>query len=172
LDFFDVVKERHAIRAYRAQPIEPEKLQQILEAINCAPSAGNMQAYEVYVVFNAKRKTALVKAAYDQEFLAQAPIVLVFCAHAARSANRYGKRGIDLYCVQDATIACTFAMLAATAFGLSTVWVGAFDEGEVRRVINAPQAHRPVVMLPMGHAAESPRIRPRRSLSDLVHRIP
>ena len=171
MDFFDVVKARHSIRAYKEQPIGPEGLQQILEAINRAPSAGNLQAYEVYLVCDAKRKTALVEAAYDQEFLAQAPIILVFCAHAARSAGKYGKRGTDLYCVQDATIACTFAMLAAAALGLSTVWVGAFDEDAARRMIGAPLTHRPVAMLPVGHAAEAPRIRPRRSLNELVHRV-
>jgi nitroreductase len=171
MDFFDVVKERHSIRGYRDQPVEQEKLQQILESINRAPSAGNLQAYEVYLVCDVKHKTALVKASYDQEFLAQAPSVLVFCSHAARSAGRYGKRGADLYCVQDATIACTFAMLAATALGLSTVWVGAFDEDAVRRIVGAPQAHRPVAMLPVGYAAEAPRIRSKRSLNELVHQV-
>lgn len=171
MDFFDVMKERHSIRAYKDQRVEPEKLQQILEAINRAPSAGNLQAFEVYEVCEAKRKTALAEAAYDQEFLAQAPVVLVFCAHAARSAGRYGERGVGLYCVQDATIACTFAMLAATALGLSTVWVGAFDEDAVRRVINAPQAHRPVAMLPVGYPDESSRIRPRRSMNELIHQV-
>ncbi len=87
MEFFDVMKERHSIRAYNAQPIAPEKLQQILEAINRAASAGNLQAYEVYLVCDARRKTALAKAAYDQEFLAQPPIVLVFCAHAARISS-------------------------------------------------------------------------------------
>jgi nitroreductase len=169
MDFFDVVSKRHSIRAYKDQPIEPEKLQRILEAINRAPSAGNLQAYEIYMVCEVKSKIALVKAAYDQEFLAQAPVVLVFCAHAARSAGKYGKRGIELYCVQDAAIACAFAMLAATALGLSTVWVGAFDENEVRYILNAPQAHRPVAMLPVGYAAETPQIRPRRRQNDLVH---
>jgi nitroreductase len=62
-------------------------------------------------------------------------------------------------------------MLAATALGLSTVWVGAFDEDEVRYLVNAPQAHRPVAMLPIGYAAESPQIRPRRGLNDLIHRV-
>ena len=171
MDFFDVVKKRHSMRAYNAQPIEPEKLQQILEAINRAPSAGNLQAYEVYLVCDAKRKAALTKAAFDQEFLTQTPIVLVFCAHAARSAGKYGRRGMDLYFMQDATIACAFAMLAATALGLSTVWVGAFDEDEVRREIGAPSTHRPMAMLPIGYAADAPRIRPRRSLNDLVHQV-
>jgi nitroreductase len=171
MDFFEVISQRHSIRAYINKPVEPEKLQQILQAVNKAPSAGNLQAYEVYLVCDDKHKTSLVKAASEQEFLAQAPIVLVFCAHANRSVNRYGERGVGLYCVQDATIACTFAMLAATALGLSTVWVGAFDEDGVRQTIHAPQIHRPVAMLPIGYPAESPRLRPRRRLNDLVHQV-
>ena len=171
MDLFDVVKVRHSIRAYQPQAVEPEKLQELLQTINRAPSAGNLQAYEVYLVTDVTRKSALCKSAYDQEFLMQAPLVLVFCAHAARSAERYQKRGIELYCVQDATIACTFAMLAATALGLSTVWVGAFDETVVREIIGAPKGHRPVAMLPIGYAAETPRNRPRRKLDDLVHHV-
>lgn len=171
MDFFEVIHQRHSIRTYKDEPVEPEKLQQILQAVNRAPSAGNLQAYEVYLVWDNKHKTALAAAAGDQEFLAQAPLVLVFCAHANRSANKYKARGMELYCVQDATIACTFAMLTATALGLSTVWVGAFDEDEVRYIIEAPQAHRPVAMLPIGYAAESPQISSRRSLSDLVHEV-
>jgi nitroreductase len=169
MEFFDVLRERHSIRVYTDQIVEPGALQQMLEAINRAPSAGNLQGFEIYLVCNAERKAALVRAAHDQEFLAQAPIVLIFCAHAARSAGKYGRRGKDLYCLQDATIACTYAMLSATALGLSTVWVGSFDEDKVRRAICAPESHRPVAMLPIGYAAEAPEIRSRRSLNDLVH---
>lgn len=171
MEFFDVLKARHSIRAYTKTPVEDEKLGQIFEAINQAPSAGNLQAFEVYVVTTGVDRAELADAALGQDFVTQAPVVLVFCAHATRSAERYGKRGTDLYCLQDATIACTFAMLAARALDLSSVWVGAFDEGKVSRIINAPQSHRPVAMLPIGYAAEGPRIRPRRELSDLVHRL-
>ena len=171
MDFFEVINQRHSIRAYKNKPVEPEKLQHILQAVNRAPSAGNLQAYEVYLVCDDKHKTSLVAAAYDQEFLAQAPLVLVFCAHANRSASKYQERGTELYCVQDATIACAFAMLADTALGLSTAWVGAFDENELRYIINAPWAHRPVAMLLIGYAAESPRITSRRTLNDLIHSV-
>jgi nitroreductase len=60
-------------------------------------------------------------------------------------------------------------MLAATALGLSTVWVGAFDEEKARRAIGAPEAYRPVAMLPVGYPAEAARTSTRRSLNDLVH---
>jgi len=171
MEFFDALKARHSVRAYADTPVEAEKLVQILDMVNLAPSAGNLQAFEVYIVTRADQRSESVAAASGQDFLKQAPVVLVFCAHAARSEKKYGKRGIELYCLQDATIACTYAMLAATALGLSTVWVGAFNESEVGCIIDAPQAHRPVAMLPIGYAAEEPRIRGRRSLSDLVHRV-
>jgi nitroreductase len=171
MEFFDALKARHSVRAYADTPVEAEKLDQILETVNLVPSAGNLQAFEVYIVARADQRSELVSAASGQDFLKQAPVVLVFCAHAARSAERYGKRGIGLYCIQDATIACTYAMLAASALGLSTVWVGAFNESEVGRIINASQAHRPVAMLPVGYAAEEPRIRGRRDLSDLVYKV-
>ena len=171
MNFQDIIQNRHSIRAYTSQPVEPAELQQILEAINRAPSAGNLQAFEVYVVTEAKHREALVRASGGQEFLLQAPVVLIFCAHAARSVERYGKRGTSLYCIQDATIACTFAMLAAADLGLSTVWVGAFVEEAVRQVAGIPEEHRPIAMLPIGHADGPPRIRPRRELGDVVHQV-
>jgi nitroreductase len=171
VDFFTVLKERHSIRLFEDRPVEADKLQQILESVARAPSAGNLQSYEVYVVRGAQRRAALVAAAGDQEFLAQAPVVLVFCTHPERALDRYKTRGTELYCVQDASIACTYAMLAATALGLSTVWVGAFDEQAVHQVIQAPAGQRPVAMLPVGYAAETPRIRDRRALTDLIHEV-
>ena len=171
MEFFDVLSQRHSIRAYHSTPVEPEKLEQILQAINRAPSAGNRQAFEVYLVQDAPRQARLVEAAHGQEFLAQAPLVLVFCAHPALSQVRYGVRGETLYTIQDATIACTCAMLAATALGLSSVWVGAFDEDSVQAVIAAPPDQRPVAMLPIGYAAEEPRLRDRRPLDHIIHRM-
>lgn len=171
MDFFDVLNERHSVRLFQERPVEAEKLQRIVEAINRAPSAGNLQAYEVYLVRQAKHRADLVRAAGDQQFLGQAPIVLVFCAHAKRAEARYLERGTELYCIQDATIACTFAMLAATALGLSSVWVGAFDEEAIREIIGARRDQRPVAMLPVGYAAESPRVRERRPLEEIVHEV-
>lgn len=171
MDFFEVLAGRHSVRAYTDQPVPPEKLQAILEAISGAPSAGNRQAFEVYLIRGVDQRRALVQAANGQEFLGQAAVVLVFCTHPALNVDRYGQRGAGLYCIQDAAIACSFAMLAAAALGLATVWVGAFNEDEVRRVICAPEGQHPVAILPIGYAAETPEIRSRRPLKALVHEV-
>ncbi len=171
MDFWDVVRQRRSIRAFTSDPVDDATVQRILQAINLAPSAGNRQAYEVYLVRDAATRRALARAALDQDFVAQAPVVLVFCAHPYRSAMRYGERGINLYCIQDATIATTYAMLAATDLGLATVWVGAFDDEMARQAIKAPREHQPVAILPIGHAGEKPRPTSRRPLEDIVHRV-
>lgn len=171
MEFFDVIHSRHSIRAFTSQSIEPEKIQAILGAANRAPSAGNKQAYEIYAVTNHDVLCALRLAAYDQEFISQAPLALVFCANPARSAEKYGKRGESLYCVQDATIACAYAQLAATALGLASVWVGAFNDDSVRDAIRVGNKLLPVAILPIGSAGEEPRIRPRRSSRELVRWI-
>ena len=164
MDIFDVFSRRHSIRGFTDQPITDDVLKQIFEAVNRAPSAGNLQAFDIYLATRTENREALMRAAYDQEFVAQAPVVLVFCATPERSAVRYRERGETLYCIQDATIACTFAMLAATALGLGSVWVGAFDEDAAHKIIGAGPEHRPIAMLPIGYPNATPRIRPRRAL--------
>ncbi|MCS6954078.1 MAG: nitroreductase family protein [Bryobacteraceae bacterium] len=171
MDFFDVVRIRRSIRAYAARPVERDKLQRILEAANAAPSAGNLQAYEIFLVTKEPHRKALAAAAVAQDFIAAAPVVLVFCAHPARSEWRYGRRGVELYCIQDATIACTFAMLAATALGLATCWVGAFRDDEVRRVLGITGKLIPVAILPVGYPGEKPDPSRRRKLPELVHEL-
>jgi nitroreductase len=143
-------------------------MRQILDAINAAPSAGDLQAYEVVIVTEDAAKDALTKAAYNQEVISQAPVALVFCADHKRSSVKYGKRGADLYAVQDATIAAAYCQLAATALGLATVWVGAFDTTLVAEAIKAPDYVTPVAIIPIGYAAEEPEPTPRRDVFDLI----
>jgi nitroreductase len=169
MSFFDLIKTRRSIRAYAARAVEPEKIDVILSAANAAPSAGNLQAYEIHVVRDAATRRNLVHAALGQEFLSQVPVVLLFFAHPNRSAAKYRQRGAGLYSVQDATIACAYAQLAATELGLGTVWVGAFDDDAVAKAVNAKPEWKPVAMLPIGYAAEAPAATPRRNLTDLVH---
>lgn len=170
MDFFEATHQRHSIRKFEDRAVEQDKLQTILETVNGAPSAGNLQGYEIYLVTEPQQRKALARAALSQQFIARAPVVLVFCTNAARCAS-YGSRGQRLYALQDATIACTFAMLAATALGLATVWVGAFDDEAVRHIAGAPEGQLPVAILPIGYAAETPQPTTRRPLADLVHRV-
>ena len=169
MEFMEVLGARHSIRSFKEQPLEEEKINAILEAANSAPSAGNLQAYEIYLVKDLELLQKLVHAAWGQHFIDQAPIVLVFCAHPARSSIKYGNRGTELYCIQDATCAAIFAHLAATSLRLGSCWVGAFDEEEVQKCLNLPSDHRPIIIMPIGYPKERAFRTSRRNLEDLVH---
>jgi len=169
MEFSEVLSRRHCVRAYLDKPVEPVKLKRILEAARGAPSAGNFQAYEIFVVRDGAKKGALVDASHGQRFIAEAPIVLVFCASPERS-KYYGERGERLYSIQDATIAASFAWLATVAEGLGSVWVGAFDDDKVTSVIGV-DGLRPCVILPIGYPVVRPKPTKRRAFNKLVHEV-
>jgi len=170
MNFMELVQARRSVRAFADRRVEPDKLRAVLEAANQAPSAGNLQAYEIYQVTEPRVRAALARAA-DQSFIAESPVTLVFCANPGRAARKYGARGRDLYALQDATIAAAYAQLAATELDLATVWVGAFDTAAVSAALRAPGDWVPVAILPLGYADELPSASSRRSLDDLVHEL-
>jgi len=170
MELAELIRARRSVRAFESRHVEADKLQRILDMTNLAPSAGNLQAFEIYQVEASHPRAALARAA-DQSFIAQAPVILVFFANTGRSARKYGARGRELYAVQDATIAAAFAMLAAADLGLSSVWVGAFDPAKVTAAIGAPPDWTPVAILPIGYAAESPAASTRRPIIELVHKL-
>ncbi len=177
MEFFDVIESRQSIRSYRGDPLEAEKLQTILDAaVNRAPSAGNVQSYQVYVVTSPTVRQTMSRVSINrrgsqQTFLAEAPVVLVFCTDAERAAERYGDRGRHLYAIQDTTIAASFASLAAAALGLGSVFVGSFDVEVVRQAIGAPEGVTPITLLPIGYPAARPARRQRRAMAELVHEV-
>ncbi len=159
MDFFETVEKRVYVREFEEDPVPREHVERILEAVRLAPSAGNLQAYEVHVVTRDAVRRELAEACYGQDFVAQAPVVLVFSALPEESGREYGERGRRLYAVQDATIAAAYAQLAATALGYGSVWVGAFSPSRVKELVKA--GGTPVAVIPIGVPAENPE-RPKR----------
>lgn len=172
MNLFEAIHARQSVRAYQDKAITPEQLNAILSAANQSPSAGNVQAYEIVLLRDRGPICALAGHTFNQAFIAQAPVVLVFCADPVRSGAKYGAAGEQLFCVQDATIATAYAQLAATALGLATCWIGAFEEQRVASFLGLRAGLRPVAILPIGWPAESPLRLPRREIRDLVREFP
>jgi nitroreductase len=168
-DFFQTVRHRHSVRKYQQDvAVEDGKLHAILETACSAPSAGDLQSYQVLVVRDANHREALQRAAFDQQFISEAPVCLAFCSDVERCAEKFGERGKNLYALQDATIAAAYAQLAAVAAGLASTWVGYFSEDEVKSVLQIDAKLVPVTLLSIGYAAELPEPTPRRRLEEVV----
>lgn len=166
MEFLSLIKKRRSTRAFLPKPVEEEKLRKILEAANLAPSAHNWQSYKIYVVKNQEAKVSLAEAAKGQIFVGEAPVVLVFVSTPDLSYPRS-----EFYAMQDATIACYQAWLAAVDLSLSAVWVGAFYDEKVAGILNLKENEKPVAILPIGYAGEEPEKTERKSLEELVVEI-
>jgi len=160
----EVIEKRYSVRAYEDRPVEEDKLERVLEAARLAPSAGNRQEWRFVVVRDPERRQALMRAANNQAFVGQAPVVIAACAV---DTERIMSCGQPSYVV-DVAIALEHIALQATAEGLGTCWVGAFNEEEAKKVINAPADVRVVQLMPLGYPADQPRPKTRKPLDEIV----
>jgi nitroreductase len=168
MEFFEAIKNRRSIRAYKNQDLTPEHLNQLIDTARLAPSAGNAQPWAFVVAKEQKTKQALAQAAFGQRWLEEASVVFVVCVDEQRAEDAYGVRGKTLYAIQDTSAAIENILLAACAMGLGGCWMGAFREEEIKKVINAPAHMRPVALIPVGYPAESPHARSRRPATEVV----
>lgn len=169
MDVFDAIKGRRSVREFKPDPIDDKDLEKILEAGKSAPSAGNCQPWEFVVAKDGATKQKLVRAALGQSSVAEAPVVVVVCANIPRTSIRYGRRGAELYCIQDTAAAVQNILLTAYALGYGTCWVGSFDEESAAKAIKAPPDVRPLAIIPIGRPAEKPTPTARLPLKKIVH---
>lgn len=167
MSILEIIKNRRSIRRFQKKEIPEEIIEKLTEALIWAPSAGNLQSRKFYFVFDDKIKEKLAEAALFQDFIAQAPLVVVGCADD-KIIFRYGERGKNLYSICDVSVSIQNLILLAQDLGLGTVWVGAFDEKEVAKILNLPGNLRPIVILPVGFPNEKPPAPPRVSKSEAI----
>jgi len=166
LDVLTLMAARYSVRAYRPELLPEEVVARVLEAFRLAPTAANRQPFRAIVVPTAEHEAEL-RRIYDRDwFAAQPPLVVAVCALAGEA---WVRRDGHNYAEIDAAIAMDHLILAATAEGLGTCWVGAFDPAAARQVLGLPPNVEPIAFTPLGYPADSARAKARRPLSDLVY---
>lgn len=170
MELLEIIKGRRSVREYKSKAIPQELLDKILDAARWAPSAGNLQPWEIIVVQDNETKKKIAVAAAFELFITRAPVVIVMAANWLRTASVYGDRGANLYCIQDTAAAIQNMLLLAHEQGLGTCWVGAFDEDAVRTIVKLPDHVRPVAIISIGYPDEEPMAPSRRDLSEIVHK--
>jgi nitroreductase len=166
LNIFHVMLNRRSQRSFLDKEVEWWKIEIILAAADTAPTAGGFQGFEIYHVIDPKKKEALVKAANNQPWV-NAPVVLVFCMNPSRVKMRFPPYILRKFSIQDATLAAAYAQLAAHALGLSSIWIGMFDERKVMDIIKTDL--EPSSILCIGYPKKVLHPKKKRSLKDLVH---
>ena len=150
MDVLDVIRIRYAVREYQEKPVEEEKLLRILEAARLAPSARNIQEWRFVVVTRPELRKSLAEAAYNQNFLAEAPVVIVCCSIINDYIMRCGQKANAI----DLAIAIDHMSLQAVAEGLGTCWIGSFYPEKVRDLFQIPGEVEVIELLTLGYPVQ------------------
>ncbi len=166
MEFYETLRARRSIRSYKTDPVERSTIDRILEAGRIAPSWCNRQCWR-YILISDPETRAMLGELIDnpnKECYVNAPYALVLCADPSDSGVKNGKE----YYLVDCGISMQQVVLAATAEGLGTCWVGAFSEYPIRNLLGIPQDVKIVAITPIGYADETPGEQERLSLNKIV----
>ncbi|VGO12753.1 NADH dehydrogenase [Pontiella desulfatans] len=166
MKFIELAEKRCSIRSFKSDSVPEEMLNEVLQAGNLAPTAKNLQPFQLIVVRAGSGLDALAKA-YPAPFLREAPVVIVVCVEAEKGwvRTRHDQKN---YAEVDAAIATDHMTLAAADLGLGSCWIGAFDPAQVSAAMALPEGVQPLAMLPLGFPNEKGREKNRKSLDELV----
>jgi len=164
MDVMEAVRTRESVRDYQDRPVEEEKLVRILEAARLAPSASNRQEWRYVVVRDAETRRELMKAAKNQRFVGQAPVVIACCAETDGHVMMCGQACYPI----DVAISIDHMTLVAVEEGLGTCWIGSVDEAQTREILGIPDHVRVVELLTLGYPVEIRGTKVRKSLEEIV----
>jgi nitroreductase len=159
MDTLDAITNRRSVRKYEPKPLREGDLRRILEAGRVAPSAANRQPWHFIVVQAQDEKHALAEACSGQMWLADAAVIIA----------GIGKPTVnEKWNAVDVAIALQNMILAATALGYGTCWIGAFDPEQVRARLEVPPDMAVIALTPVGWPGDKPEARPRQSMAEFA----
>lgn len=180
----EVVKnlfERKSVRIFEDRPISPEDRLTILQAACQAPTAGNQQLYTILEIIEPALKKRLSVTCDNQPFIADAPLVLLFCADCQKWYDAYRYAGCTprhpsagdlMLAVEDSSLAAQNAVTAAWSLGIGSCYIGDIMEHcELHReLFQLPPYVFPAVMLVLGYptARQRERTKPARCPLDSI----
>src|SRR5207247_5290123 len=156
MEFEQVIRKRRMIKEFDPAKQIPEKIiMKLLRNAHRSPSAGHTQVQEFVIVRDLAIKRKLRQVAVDQEYVEEAPTLIIVCSNTSRSEKRYGRRGRKFYSVIDGAFASMLILLTAVNVGIGAGFVGAFEDDKVSEILKLPRYVRPIGIITPGYTKET-----------------
>jgi len=148
----EAIRKRCSLKTHLSKKaVEPEKIEQVLEAARLAPSARNLQPWRFVVVQGDEAIEELATAFNEtNQEVRNAAVIIIVCAREEDDVTRDGKP----YYLFDAGLAVENLLLAATDLGLVSHPILSLDEGETKRILAIPDDFRVVLATPLAYPTE------------------
>ena len=178
--------QRYATKKFDGRKIPEEEIDKLLDLVRFAPSALNLQPWKIKVITDSQVKEQLKPAAFDQEQISTCSHLFVFCAdpdydslirrlgdllksHEVPDDIQKNILGMAQHFVEQMTpeqrfswsqaqtyLALGNALNGAKALGFDSCPMGGFDPAEFARILKIPAPLVPVMLCPVGYAADTP----------------
>lgn len=194
----EAIKKRRSVRSYKNKKVSKKLIKGILELANLAPTGASKQNRFFIIIEDKTIKEKICRAACKQKYLLEAPIVIVVVTNTkmlspkelleknkiwgmdfwGAKIKNYKKNRLfnknwsiwkKIWPIQDADTATTTLLLAATAKGLDSCWIGAFDHEQVAKILKLPKNYKPVALVTLGYRKSPPYPQKRKNIEELLH---
>lgn len=150
-------KTRRSIRKFSPENIKWRTIYEIIEGSLNAPCAGNIQNYHIIVVEEKKKKHELGKIAFQQYWLADAPVLLLIVRDNYHLCQLYPDEG-ETYSIQNSAALIENILMLAHFYDLGACWVEAYDNDVLKEFLGIPPNMTVDAIIPIGYPLESPQI--------------
>lgn len=166
MSMLNVIKTRRSIRSFKDQPISDEDAEKILDAARLAPSGGNRQRWK-FVYVKDPQVLRMIKNC-SPGFYGDAVAAIVILLKEEKEA--FGRTDYsDIVGIMDVGFAAENILLAAYALGLGGCAIASFNESGIRKVIDAPEGWKPMLLVSLGYPDKVPKTPTKKTLSELVY---
>ncbi|HLC58708.1 MAG TPA: nitroreductase family protein [Candidatus Nanoarchaeia archaeon] len=164
-----VIKERISVRKYKKLEVPWYLVAECLDAATYAPSSGNVQNWRFVVVKDKTKREIVLKYCQEQYWALNAPVLIVVCSELDKIGKLFGVRGEALYAVQNCAAAIENLLLKAHEVGLGGVWIGDFDEMQLKDLLGISPEVRPQAVIALGFSDENEKKANRDPLDNVVY---
>ena len=176
----ELIRRHGSVRNYKPDPVPTALIETIVATAQCSSTSSNLQMMTVIAVTDADKRAQVAGWCGNQTHVAQAPLLLVWCADLNRLDRICALRGYSqvteyvenfLVAATDAAIAAQTAALAAESLGLGICFIGSIRNRtqDMIELLGLPRLVFPVVGMTMGWPATLPSVRPRLSTDAVLH---
>ncbi len=181
MSIVDQLKAMDCVSEFENRPINDAVLSAIVGAAAWAPSAGDAQPWEIIVIRGRERKLAFVNTLLDshlrpnveiherQDWILQAPVILMMCLDLTRAKARFGEIGAELFGIQDTGAAIQNIRLVALEHGVKSCMIRELDRCRLAELLELPAHVKPLIAIAFGYSHVDRKRKPGLPLEDYMH---
>lgn len=167
MSFDKLIRARKSVRKFKEKKPDWRRIIEAIDSARYAPSAGANYVLK-FILISEKEKIYEISQYCNQPFISQVEYLVVVCSNPERTINLFGKIG-ETYVRQQAGAAMQNFLLKLTEKGLSTCWIGLFDEEKIKKAFKIPEKTQIEAIFPIGHSAEKINLKNKIDLDNILY---